>query len=358
MMRILLFIVHPSKYHLFKHPIAELERRGHQIDVAIITKDVLEPLVKNAGWHYTNIFPEGRRSPKGSSLLRTLVNALKTVWRLHRLTSNKRYDLFITDDLLVVTGWLRSTPILFFQDDDLSAVPETGLLMALATKIVCPRCSDMGRYEPKTIKYRGNHEIAYLHPKYFTPDYSVIRKFNPDGQKYTIVRLVSLTATHDKGKSGLTNNQVTSLIDLLGLHGKVFITSERPLAKEFERHRIAIDPNYIAHALYYADLFIGDSQTMTSEAAVLGTPSLRYNDFVGKISYLEEEEHVYGLTYGFKSGEFNRLIEKADQLLNNRHLKAEWSVKRQRLLDDYVDVPAFIINVILGFEPHVVDETA
>jgi predicted glycosyltransferase len=34
------------------------------------------------------------------------------------------------------------------------------------------------------------------------------------------------------------------------------------------------------------DLYIGDSQTMAAEAAVLGIPSIRFNSFVGKLVYL------------------------------------------------------------------------
>ena len=36
---------------------------------------------------------------------------------------------------------------------------------------------------------------------------------------------------------------------------------------------IKIDPNDMHHILSYAHIFIGDSQTMAAEAAILGTPS-------------------------------------------------------------------------------------
>jgi predicted glycosyltransferase len=48
-------------------------------------------------------------------------------------------------------------------------------------------------------------------------------------------------------------------------------------------------------------MYIGDSQTMTAEAAVLGTPAIRFNDFVGELSYLEELEYTFDLTYGIKT---------------------------------------------------------
>ena len=56
-------------------------------------------------------------------------------------------------------------------------------------------------------------------------------------------------------------------------------------------------------------MFIGDSQTMTSEAAVLGTPAIRCNSFVNRISYLEEEENTYELTFGFKPEDSLKMFE-------------------------------------------------
>lgn len=344
--KILFFIVHPAKFHLFKHTINILKHRGHQIDTVIINKDVLEDLVISEGWDYANIFPEGRRKKKSPSFLSTCVSAGKTVWRLASYTKGKKYDLFITDDLLVVIGKLKKIPTLLFQDDDVSVVPESAWLMKLCTKVVSPACSHMGRFKNKKIAYQGNHELAYLHPKYFAPDHNIVKTFNPDGKRYSILRLVSLTATHDRGKHGIINQQALKLISLLKNYGNVFITSERPLPPELEKYRICIDPEKIAHALAFADLFIGDSQTMTSEAAVLGTPSLRFNDFVGKISYLEEEEHRFGLTYGFPTNAFDDLYAKAKELLGRPDLKDEWSKRRDNLLNSYIDVTKFIVDLI------------
>lgn len=50
--------------------------------------------------------------------------------------------------------------------------------------------------------------------------------------------------------------------------------------------------------MVFASLYIGDSQTMSAEAGVLGVPFVRFNDFVGRIGYLRELEDVYELGYG------------------------------------------------------------
>ena len=90
-------------------------------------------------------------------------------------------------------------------------------------------------------------------------------------------------------------------------------------------------------------MFIGDSQTMTSEAAVLGVPSIRSNSFVGRIAYLEEEEHKYGLTFGFKPGETDQMFNKINALLRMPDLKIELQKRRMKLLGDKIDVTAFLV---------------
>ena len=127
-------------------------------------------------------------------------------------------------------------------------------------------------------------------------------------KKYFILRFAKLSAHHDTGKAGITTEIASRIIRKLKPLGNVFITSERELEPEFERYRISIKPQDMHDALYYSEMFIGDSQTMAAESAVLGTPSIRYNDFVGKLGYLEELEHKYGLTYGIRTTEPRGII--------------------------------------------------
>ncbi len=96
-------------------------------------------------------------------------------------------------------------------------------------------------------------------------------------------------------------------------------------------------------------MLIGDSQTMTSEAAVLGTSSIRCNSFVGRISYLEEEEHKYHLTYGFLPEQSEAMFEKIDELLSMPNLKEEWQLRRQSMLQDKIDVTAFFVWFIENY---------
>lgn len=266
-MRYLFFLVHPSKYYVFRHTINQLLENGHHVDTVITSKDVLEELITNEGWNYKNIFPEGRKIKALPTYIGAALNTLRTIWRMEcYLRKYKRYDLFITDDLLVVNGCFRRIPSILFQDDDVTAVPESALLHFFATHILTPTVSNMGRYSHKALRFEGYKELGSFHPDRFKPDESVVQRFNPSMEKYSIIRLVSLKSTHDVGKSGLSNDDVLRVLAMLQSIGNVYVSSERALPEQFEKYRIQIIPNDMPHALYHAQLLIADSQTMCAEA--------------------------------------------------------------------------------------------
>ena len=63
-----------------------------------------------------------------------------------------------------------------------------------------------------------------------------------------------------------------------------------------------------------------------------GTPFLRFNDFVGKLSYLKDLEENYKLGYGFMSHEKTKLFKKLDELLNTYNIKSIWDKKKNIMI--------------------------
>jgi uncharacterized protein len=344
-MNYLFFIVHPSKFHVFKNTFYLLKNKGHNVDICITKKDVLEDLFINENLPYFNIFPEGRKISWLPKKIGAAINLMKTIIRLQKYIKQKKYnyDLFITDDLLVVNGRLCKIPSLLFQDDDITAVPESSLLMFFAKYIISPACSQMGKYNYKKIPFWGFKELGSLHPNHFKPDYEIIRKFNPDRQDYFVLRLVMLKSVHDTGKKGLNDVDVHRIINLLESYGRVFISSERKLPESLEKYRIKIKANDMPHVLYYAKFLISDSQTMSAEAGVLGTPYIRYNDFVGKISYLEELESNYKLGIGIPTNEKDRLFMTISELVSIKNLKEIYNIRRKQMMSEKIDLTAFLV---------------
>jgi len=96
-------------------------------------------------------------------------------------------------------------------------------------------------------------------------------------------------------------------------------------------------------ALAFSTLLYGESATMASECAVLGTPAIYLDDF-GR-GYTDEEEQKYGLVFNFtEAQEDQRLsIEKGIELLKTPGLKYDWQKRRQKLLEDKIDVTDFMV---------------
>lgn len=344
-MRILFFIVHPAKFRLFKDTTNILISKGHTVDWAIVTKDTLEDFVRSEGWNYVNIFPEGRRLNGIPILLATVINMFRTLYRLFKLTNGKKYDLFITSDILSFVGWVKRIPTLVFQDDDFSIVPEYSPIWLFATKVFAPKTCDLGPLNFKKVGYSGSHKWAYCNPNYFKPNYEFVKRFNPSGKRFFLIRLVSMSASHDRGKKGLDNAMVKRLIGMLKKRGNVYIMSERELPAEYEHMRLKLEAVNHLHAMYYADMFIGDSQSMISEAGLLGTPSIRFNDFAGKIGYLKEEES-YGLSYSFNTTQGEEMLKKVDELLNMKDAKKEWRKRVDKYASEHIDVTEFFVASI------------
>ena len=344
-MRYLFFFVHPSKYHLFRVTINTLISKGHEVDVLITSKDVLEDLVIQEKWKYENIFKEGRKLNNVPAKISALINTFRTLIRLNKFISNKKYDLFVTDDLLTILGKIKGIPTILFQDDDISVVPESRLLLSTATSILSPNCVDFGRYNKKKIGFSGFKASAYLHPNVFKADKKVLDKYGLKDGKFFIIRVVSLTSTHDTGKKGLTNIDIKKIIEILEPFGKVIITSERELSDDLEKFRAIVKPNDLIELLAFAKLFISDSQTMSGEVGYLGTPFIRYNDFIGKISYLNEIENKYGLGYGILTKDKNQLFEQINSLMMRKNLDQEWKRKRDVMLKETIDLSEFMISL-------------
>ena len=343
-MKYLFYLGHPAHFHLFKHVIHSLERNGHDITILFKKKDILEELVRRTGWSHQNILKEGR----GNSKVQMAWSLLVRNMRMLRVARSVRPDLLVgTSAEITHVGTMLGIPSLVVNEDDYDVVPHFArLAYPFATAILAPTTCRVGKWHHKTITYEGYHELAYLHPAYFTPDEACRHRLVSPSERYFILRFAKLDAHHDTGRNGINTEVAARLIQLLEPHGRVYITSERPLEAQFEKYRIHVDPLDIHSALYFADMYIGDSQTMAAEAAVLGTPSIRFNDFVGEIGYLEELEHRYGLTYGIRSAVPDQLYSKVTELLQQSGLQTEWECRRQLMLQEKIDLAAYMVQLL------------
>ncbi len=344
-MKFLFYFVHPAKYYFFRQVINRLLAQGHSVKVLIISKDVLEPLVSGEKWEYVNIFPKGRRSSSSHRLhilWSTAINFFKTLWRLHKVIGHREYDLVVTDDLASLTCAYRSIPCIVFTDNELSTVPELRLILHVASRILLPESVVLDAYSRKHIRFKGYKESAYLHPDVFSAQPAVLEKYGLEEGTFFVIRSVAMTASHDRGVRGLCDNRLRVLVRLLAPYGRVLISSERDLAQDLKQYELRVPPHEILDLLYYARLFVGDSGTMSSEAALLGTPSLMFHDFVGRLGVMTEKEIKYRIMFGFNQHQFDQLQDKLTELLMLPNLKTQWREKVALMFDEHGDLNEFL----------------
>lgn len=338
-MNILVQLSHPAHFHLYKNVARNLIADGHQVHILIKSKDILEDLLKESGLPYENICTKAHRGNK----LGILLDMLEREYKMLKYCRRNNIDL-LTGSTPEVThvGWLLGKYRINTGEDDAAIVP---LFFKIAGWFIqtelSPTTCENGKFENKTVHYAGYHKLAYLHPNVFQPDKAIVSRYFDPNKPYFILRFAQLKAYHDGGAAGITTEIAEKLIGMLAPHGNVYITSERPLEPQFEKYRLQINPLEIHHVMAFADLYIGDSQSMAVEAAMLGVPNIRFNSFAGRIGVLEELQNKYQLTYGIHSSNPERLYSRVDELLSMASIRDEFQSRRQVMLSEKIDVTAF-----------------
>lgn len=345
-MKYLFQLNHPAHYHLFKNSIKELKERGHEVLILGRKKDLLEDLLKNENFSMIE-------TKKGKSFFEKLKYNSKANNEILDFCKINKPDLIIgTGAFGFVTKKLRISS-LFLGEDDLNinfVLFLSGILFYNDfSSILAPVGVNNSIWNKKTTFYHGYQKLAYLHPNQFTPNKQIVEKYFSAEKPYFLLRFAKLNAYHDVNAKGINTQIARNLIDILIKHGDVYITSERELEPQFEKYRLNINPLDIHHIMAFSKLYVGDSQSMAVEAAMLGIPSVRFNDFAGKISVLEELEHKYGLTFGIKTDKPELLYQKINELLSMSELSEEFQRRRQKMLSEKIDVTAFLVWFIENY---------
>jgi len=320
---------------------------GHEVKLVIKTKDILETLVQKDGWIYENILPAAR----GNSILSIIGSMFLRDYQMLLQILKFRPDILLgSDSSIAHAGFLTRRKVITFGEDDYAVIRKLAWMMIpFSTCFISPDSCNPGPFQYKKTSYNGYMKLAYLHPTVFIPDHEKVSTW-VNGSPFCIIRMARLTAYHDKQISGLNENMVIEIIDRLKkINYRVFIDAEIDLPEFLEKYRLNIPKNDIHHLMANASLIISDSQSMSMEAAMLGVPSIRFNDFAGRIGVLEELEHRYGLTFGIKPSRPEQLFAKMDEWLSQPRLRDEFLKKRNIMLSEKINVTDFIVWFVENF---------
>jgi hypothetical protein len=340
-MKILIDINHPAHVHLFRNFAKIMETKGHKILFTTREKEVTLDLLQYYKLNYISL---GKHYKK---LTGKIIGLPKFDYLLYKVSKKFNPDIFLSMASIYAShvSFLLNKDHIAFEDSE--PVPEHQILYVPFTKIILTPEKLKKSFGKKQIRYNGYNELAYLHPNYFKAQKEVYDFLNiKQNERFAILRFVSFNASHDIGIQGFSNNDKLFIVKELEKYGKVFISSEKELPQSLENNRIKIPPHFLHSALYYSSAYLGDSQTMATEAAILGTPSVRCNSFPEsrkEMSNFEELEIDYGILYNFNYRRKQEALMKTIELFKNSDSKIEWSEKRRKLLSKKIDVTAFMV---------------
>lgn len=363
-MKVLFMISHPAHFHMFRYTIDNLQHDGHEVVVVIRPKDVLEQLCIDANMPYYKV----KNRPKKWGMFGLAIFLIEKIIEVLHIARKEKPDMLVgSDGVLAVVGKILSIPAFECYEDDGEAIAlYAKMFFPIYTGLLGPQCCSAWKWASKKLGYPSYQELGYIHPNQFTPNKEIVEKYGIDTSKtYFVIRFAQLTAHHDVGIHGMNTQIAEHVVNMLKPYGQIYITSERELEPQFEPYRIRINPLDMHHVMAFASLYIGDSQTMAAEAGVLGTPFVRFNDFVGRLSYLHEleaptdytprkdgyvpivDKHVpdevhYSLGYGHKTADvegFYNSIAKWLAIPNRKEICAQ---RREKMLSEKIDYAKFL----------------
>ncbi|QSG07770.1 DUF354 domain-containing protein [Halapricum desulfuricans] len=344
-MHYLFFTNTPAHVHMYKHVIRKLQQRGHQ--TSILARDY-GCTIALLDWEELDYTVYGSCGTDRRSLFKQLPGHYYHIARTVR-----RLDpdlIFGMGAYGAHAGLLSRTPSVLVLDSEPTSL-DHAISTPFARVILTPSAfrKDLGESH---YTFEGFKESAYLHPSVFDPDPTIRDDLGvgPDEQ-YVILRLNAFGSHHDVGRDGLTPEVRGPLIERLAEHATVFVSDEDDSldfstlpARPFDLH-----PAKLHDALAEASVLVADTQTMVTEAALLGTPAIRSNSFVGEDdmgNFLELERA--GLIVNLRDA--TEIVDRAISLLADDETGSTWRQRRDAYVKDMVNLTDILVEVAESFE--------
>lgn len=339
-MRVLVDIGHPAHVHFFRNPIALLNERGHEVLITSRVKECSTDLLEEFGLRHR---PLSALSDRGGVLAMgsELVRRDLALWRVVREFRPDRLAA-IGGTFIAHVGTLCRRPSLVFYDTEMAKV-QNAITYPFASRIMVPRCYQGWLPSKRHLRYRGYHELSYLHPNYFTPDRSVALASGlaPSGATF-LFRLVAWRASHDVGEAHVDDDLLRTIIEELSGLGKVVISAEGQLPEDLAHLAYTGRPADLHHLIAHCTAVVGESATVASESAVLGVPAVLIAT-TGR-GYTDEQESRYGLVRNVRTLTWEAARPAVEWA--TRGSPERWMKARDALLADTIEVASFVADCL------------
>ncbi len=339
-MRYIFELNHPKHYYQFKYVMRILQERGHECIVLARDKDVLLKVLKEENVPY-EVFGEHKKK-----MLAKVLGTFSIIPHYMRIVKRFQPDVIVSKASFYGCYCAKryGCKSVIFPDSEVVKLTNKHVV-PLATLVVTPETFGLD-YGDKHRRIKGLFEDCYLAPSVFTPDSQVVERYGLE-KPYAVFRFVGWYANHDVDNNGFTLDEKKQLVNAVKPYMHVYLSSEKELPSDLEQYRLPTPASMIHSVLSEADLYLGDSQTMATEAALLGTPAIRSNSFVGPndMTNFKVLENTYGLLRNIK--EYDKVLSVVMDFAQNSR-KEEWKAKRNAYYESVGDSNEAIAYMLEG----------
>lgn len=339
-MRYLVLTNTPAHVHLYKHAVRELVADGHEVLILARDYGCTVALLDEYGLPY-RVY--GKCGTTKGSLLKNLPAQFTRI-----LAVARSFDpdlVFGMGTYAAFAGACTRTRTILVLDSEPTGLDHS-LSVPVAAAVLTPAAfrNDLGDTH---YVFDGFKECAYLHPDVFEPAPDVRRRLGLDpDEQFVVVRFNAFGSHHDVGHGGFSPVDRRRLVSHLAEHATVLVSDEGGdsdlsglPARRYEAH-----PALLHDALAAASLLVADTQTMVTEAALLGTPAIRSNSFVGDDdmgNFVELERR--GLIRNCRT--LDAVCDAADEFLVEPTVVSEWTTRQEEYVRSLVDLTDVITSV-------------
>lgn len=304
-MNILFDLNHPVDMNCLKPAIQILANQGHNIVITYRPRGKLKAILESEMSRFTLI----QMGKHQSGFLMKIIGQLERDWEFVRFYKKYKIDLSVGSSTNAIASWLMGVPHLALEDDFEYKITFYHANL-FSKRHIMP---DHIKVRRKNIHhYRGLKELAYLHPRYFTPDSAALNEYGLRPGEYVFIRKIAKVSLNYKKEDGLNMDIVEYIRDK---NLKILLSLEdKQLTDMYKQQCIILQEPLtdIYSLMKYAKFTISSGDSLARESSLLAVPTIYAG---GRKMVVNDELIAMGCM--FKEDTAEQIKGRIDYLVNN-----------------------------------------
>lgn len=319
-MKIYIDINHPAHVHYFRNFIKIMESKGHVFIITNRNSKIINDLLD--AYKINHIIRNKR--PSNKNVWKTICYLLRIIAACFKSAFKHKPDIFMGFGSFpcTFTAFFFRKPCVLVDDTEHNKINHL-LNKPFHPTILAPYYFnlDLGKHQ---LYFKSFVEYLYLHPVYFSPDKTILDKYNLNEKNYVIVRYITYDAAHDSNVKPVSERIKKEMIQELVKHYQVLLFHEDTIVDDFYKsYTLEIRPEELHHIMAYAAFCLTEGATMASESGLLGVPYLYINPLrVGNVEEQIKQDSRLATSCSDETIVMDVLKEKIVQLQESENRKA------------------------------------